>query len=471
MRKTIIFVLLIAILASFAFVCFAGCDSAVSSGKNTDSLVIYNWEDYIDSDLLDEFADYYKSVTGVNLKITYTTFDTNETMLTKLIQGDATVDLIAPSEYAIEKLMTNDLLISLSDLKTSITTKHPEYAGLFDNIGNGIESYGTTDINILDKINAEFSSIKVGNSTKRMSDYMVPYMWGTLGILFNPEYISREEVENYGYGVFWNECNNSNINGKILVKDSVRDTYCVAVLYMYEYDLLPEKYKTYSVQELINCTDSEMTEAAEKVLTAQREFISGYEVDFGKDDMLNKTAYVDLAWSGDAIWAIEEAEAIGMELDYIAPSVGANLWFDGWCIPKCSKNNLAAIMFIDFMNAPENAIRNSMAIGYTCSVDKDLLRATPSVLEILEENEYDVDDYFDDERRYPNMTGEFAVMHDFGKANDAVVAMWERAKAGSGVPMSLIYTLIAIIGIVLIIVVGYVIKEKVRLRRKVEKIS
>ena len=214
-----------------------------------------------------------------------------------------------------------------------------------------------------------------------------------------------------------------------------------------------------------------MTEAVEKVLTAQREFISGYEVDFGKDDMLNKTAYVDLAWSGDAIWAIEEAEAIGMELDYIAPSVGANLWFDGWCIPKCSKNNLAAIMFIDFMNAPENAIRNSMAIGYTCSVDKDLLRATPSVLEILEENEYDVDDYFDDERRYPNMTGEFAIMHDFGKANDAVVAMWERAKAGSGVPMSLIYTLIAIIGIVLIIIVGYVIKEKVRLRRKVEKIS
>ena len=471
MRKTIIFVLLIAIIASFAVVCFTGCNSAVSSGKNTDSLVIYNWEDYIDSDLLDEFADYYKSVTGINLKITYTTFDTNETMLTKLIQGDATVDLIAPSEYAIEKLMTNDLLISLSDLKTSITTKHPEYAGLLDNIGNGIESYGSTDINVLDKINAEFSSIKVGNSTKRMSDYMVPYMWGTLGILFNPEYISKEEVENYGYGVFWNKCNNSNIKGKILVKDSVRDTYCAAIFYMYEYDLLPEKYKTYSIQELINCTESEMTEAVEKVLTAQREFISGYEVDFGKDDMLNKTAYVDLAWSGDAIWAIEEAEAIGMELDYIAPSVGANLWFDGWCIPKCSKNNLAAIMFIDFMNAPENAIRNSMAIGYTCSVDKDLLRATPSVLEILEENEYDVDDYFDDERRYPNMTGEFAIMHDFGKANDAVVAMWERAKAGSGVPTSLIYTLIAIIGIVLIIIVGYVIKEKVRLRRKVEKIS
>ena len=105
MRKTIIFVLLIAIIASFAVVCFTGCNSAVSSGKNTDSLVIYIWEDYIDSDLLDEFADYYKSVTGINLKITYTTFDTNETMLTKLIQGDATVDLIAPSEYAIEKLI------------------------------------------------------------------------------------------------------------------------------------------------------------------------------------------------------------------------------------------------------------------------------------------------------------------------------------------------------------------------------
>ena len=471
MKKTLALILLVAIFSAFAVVCFAGCNSTLSTGKNTDTLVVYNWEDYIDSDLLDEFAEYYQSVTGVKLKITYTTFDTNETMLTKLIQGDATVDLIAPSEYAIEKLMTHDLLISLTDLKKEIYEKHPEYAGIFDNIGNGIDGYGTTDKAILDKINAEFGSISVGNSTKSMADYMVPYMWGTLGILFNPEYISREEVETYGYGVFWNKGNNKNINGKILVKDSVRDTYCAAVLYMYEYDLLPEKYKSYSVQDLINCTESKMTEAAEKVLTAQREYISGYEVDFGKDDMLNKTAYVDLAWSGDAIWAIEEAEAIGMELDYVAPSVGANLWFDGWCIPKCSKNNLAALMFIDFMNMPENAIRNSMAIGYTCSVDKDILKATPSVLEILEENEYDVEDYFGDDRRYPDMSGEFAVMHDFGNANDAVVAMWERAKAGSGIPMTLVYVLVAIVAIILIIVLAYVIKEKIKFKSKVEKIA
>ena len=472
MKKTISLILFVAVLSCLLLTCFAGCDSSTAtSGKNSDKLVIYNWEDYIEPELLDEFAAYYKSVTGINLKITYTTFDTNETMLTKLLQGDATVDLIAPSEYAIERLMTKDLLVSLTDLKEQIVTKNPKYANCFDNIGNGKDgNYGTTDKNILDKINAEFAAIKVGNENRAMSDYMVPYMWGTLGILFNPEYISREEVEQYGYGVLWNKGNNKNINGKILVKDSVRDTYCAAVLYMYEYGLLPEKYQSYNIQELINCTESEMTEAAEKVLTEQREFISGYEVDFGKDDMINKTAYVDLAWSGDALWAIEEAEAVGMELDYVAPSVGANIWFDGWCIPKCSPNNLAALMFIDFMNVPDNAIKNSLAIGYSCSADKDVLKATPSVTEILEENEYDAEEYFADERRYPDFSGEFAVMHDFGKANDAVVAMWERAKAGSGIPMTLIYVLIGVVGVFGILIAGYAIKEKVKFRKKVEKI-
>lgn len=472
MKKKLSLILLVAILACLLLSAFAGCNSNdESGGKNTDKLVIYNWEDYIEPELLDEFKAYYKSVTGINLKITYTTFDTNETMLTKLIQGDATVDLIAPSEYAIERLMTKDLLLSLTDLKQKYISQNAKYANCFDNIGNGKDgNYGTVDKNVLDTINAEFAAIKVGDNSRAMTDYMTPYMWGTLGILFNPSYISRAEVEKYGYGVLWNRGKNKNINGKILVKDSVRDTYCAAVLYMYEYGLLPEKYQSYNIQGLINCTESEMTEAAEKVLTEQREFISGYEVDFGKDDMINKTAYVDLAWSGDALWAIEEAEAVGMELDYVAPSVGANLWFDGWCIPKCSPNNLAALMFIDFMNAPENAIRNSMAIGYTCAVDKDILKATPAVTDILKSNDYDIDDYFDDERRYPDFSGEFAVMHDFGNANDAVVAMWERAKAGSGIPMTLIYVLIGVVGVFGILIAGYAIKEKVKFRKKVERI-
>ena len=107
--------------------------------------------------------------------------------------------------------------------------------------------------------------------------------------------------------MLWNASGSELLENKILVKDSVRDTYAAAVMYMREYGLLPAGYEDMPIADLINCTDDAMLDAAKNVLTAQREHISGYEVDFGKDDMLNEIVYVDLAWSGDALWAIEES--------------------------------------------------------------------------------------------------------------------------------------------------------------------
>ncbi len=455
--KKIALVLCIVLLAAFTVVCFAGCNTTEST---TNRLVIYNWEDYIEPEILESFKEYYKSVTGIDIEIVYTTFDTNETMMTKMLQGDAVVDLICPSEYAIERLMSNGLLQNMTVLAETLKKKYPDYNLTFDNFNN-VEPL------VNEKIGTEFASIKYGDKTMSMNDYMVPYMWGTLGILYNPKYVTEEDLS-AGYGLLWNEKNNPKLNGKILVKDSVRDTYCVAVLYMYEYGLLPDGYEDYSVQDLINCTDSAMLEAAEEVLTKQREVLSGYEVDFGKDDMINEIAYVDLAWSGDALWAIEEAEAIGMTLDYFTPEIGANVWFDGWAIPTVAPNPLAAMMFVDFINRPDSAMLNSMAIGYTSAVAKELLQNDEDALAILIDNEYEPDDFFGDERRYPTVDETFGVMHDFGKANDTVVAMWERAKAGSGIPMSLVYTLIVLAVIIAGLILAYVIKEKVKLRKKVE---
>ncbi len=468
----------------------AACNGQTSStgARGADTLVIYNWEDYIDigdnesgrNNICDDFCAYYKSVTGRNLNITYTTFDTNETMLTKVLKHDANVDLICPSEYAIEKLLTAGLLEDQAAM-------YAELKPQLDSLGvtlDGMSSIGAGDGNIepdvMSVIKSQFGAVKSGDATLDMTRYMVPYMWGTLGILYNKKIISEEELEKYGWGVLWNIEGNEQLENKILMKDSVRDTYAAALFYMNEYDLLPEGYDDIaSAQDLINITDDAMLKAAEAILTEQREHISGYEVDFGKDDMLNEIVYADFAWSGDALWAIEESYQEDSDYDdgcflgYYCPTgtnpeTGkgrfSNIWYDGWVIPTTVRNKLAAMMFIDYMCRPENAIRNSIEIGYTCAVAKDALASNDDVLAYIEDQEYDIDEYFDDIGRYPTINSSLGVMRDFGARNDALVNMWQRAKSGSGVDTSLFIILAVIIGAIALAIALYFAIQALRLR-------
>ncbi len=472
-----------------------GAGGTSSSGRDT--LTIYNWEDYIDKTLLSEFETYYRDVTGRSLSITYTTFDTNETMMTKVLENDANVDLICPSEYAIEKLLVagklenhNDLLKRVRPELDKIAERKanaaegdpikdfdPTFAGMSSLTSNGD---GKIEGKVMDAIRLNFSSIE-GVAGKEgavdMTQYMVPYMYGTLGILYNKDVISEEELDKYGWGVLWNVENNEKLENKILMKDSVRDTYVCALFYMYEYDLVPEKYKGKykTAQELINVTDDEMLEAAEKILTEQREHIAGYEVDFGKDDMLNNLVYADFAWSGDALWAVEESwddEREDYRLGYYCPfgvsDEGrvrySNIFYDGWVIPTTVKNPLAALMFLDYICRPEKAIRNSVEIGYTCAVAKQLLMENDEVAEYLAENDYDVDEYYADEGRFPEINEYLGVMRDFGAKNEALVNMWQRAKSGDGVDMSLLIVLAVIIGGIALAIGIYFLADAARLR-------
>ncbi|NLZ25495.1 MAG: extracellular solute-binding protein [Clostridiales bacterium] len=454
MKSKIAKVILVLFVVCLFLGALYGCNDTEEK-RSVNTLVIYNWEDYMDTSLPELFAEYYEAVTGQPLEIILSYFETNETMLSKMLKGDANVDLICPSEYAIERLMQYDLIQNISELKASILENN-RYGVSFDNLDN-------IEPEVTDKIRTMFN--EVGPNKQNMGDYMIPYLWGTLGILYNADVVTEEDLE-YGWGILWNECGNEALHGKILVKDSVRDTYCAAVLYMLEYGLLPEGYENYSTQELINCTDDVMLKAVEEVLTRQRDVIAGYEVDFGRDDMINEIVYVDLAWSGDALYAIEEGEKLGVNLDYFVPEIGANLWFDGWVIPKNAANSLAALMFIDFLCAPEIAILNTIEIGYTTAVSKELLMENENVLAVLEENEYDPEEFFGDEHRFPVVSDKLGIMHDFGAKNDAVVAMWERAKAGNGVPMELVYVVIGAVALFLILIAAYFIYEKAKLKPK-----
>ncbi|MBO7325930.1 MAG: extracellular solute-binding protein, partial [Clostridia bacterium] len=213
-----------------------GCDSNVEDTSATETLVVYNWEDYIDeseeTSRLDAFAEYYKSITGKDIEIVYSTFDTNETMMTKVLNDDAnSVDLICPSEYAIQKLMANGRLSSITDLVE-------EYKDEYDFNNLHLGTTHNSDATFVNAIEREFSGISTGNGTGDMADYMVPYMMGTLGILYNVQYVTEEDLE-AGWGLLWNASGSEKLENMILVKDSVRDTYVAAVMYMREYGLLP----------------------------------------------------------------------------------------------------------------------------------------------------------------------------------------------------------------------------------------
>ena len=353
-------------------------------------------------------------------------------MLTNIINGDAVVDVIAPSEYAIEKLLQHDLLEKID--KTKVSTISNVNSAIYEAVREVFGTF-TTD----------------GGETVDITDYFVPYMWGTLGILYNADVVTEADLAK-GWGLLWNENGNEALNGKIFMKDSIRDSYCAAVMYLKEYNLLPDAHKNKSVQELINTNDDAMLDAVEELLVRQKDVLKGYEVDFGKQEMISEKGLVDLAWSGDALYAIEEAEASSSApaLDYFVPEVGGNVWFDGWVIPKNAKNKEAANYFIAFLNEPEIAMSNMLEIGYTSAVDKSVFESSEAALALLEEAEYDAAEFFADERRYPEITESLGVMKDFGARNDVVVAMWERVVSSN----TDLTTLWIIIGVVAVLVIA-----------------
>lgn len=508
---------LMVIMVSLSFV---GCKPKTS---NVDSLVVYNWADYI-YDYEDDFKTYYKNLTGKNIKITYVTFDTNETMIAKITKGDSKIDVMCPSEYAIQKLMEMDYLLPLNYFSENVE----DYIDV-NSLNGYVHNSGNIEPSIIEKINEGFSDIEIkksnGETVKaNMTDYMVPYMYGTLGILYNKEEFKKlgiydkEILNTANWGILFNDSGkrdgdgniiplSEGLTGSILMKDSIRDSYAATIFYLLESGKLEglsmadgTKYTDLSANELINTVDDNLIELCKEVLTNQKSELFGYEVDFGKDDLLKGNAYVDLAWSGDALYAVEESWNDSLndgegdyELAYFVPNSYGNIWFDGWVVPKTyNPEHLDAIkIFINFLNSPYVASQNMLTIGYSSAVSREKVmadeeaRATltqayfvnaPEYYEFSEselaENggEFDYDsweefeEYFfsnfgemdDSNWRYPFNFAEnedndyertidnLGVMHDFGNRNNDVITMWNYARSAgvSALPMFLIFMLI-----------------------------
>lgn len=441
MKKSLILILVFAFVLSGAVMIAGGQDIAQAEAADDGKLYVMNWGDYIAPDTVTNFEAWYKAKTGNDIKVIYTTQDTNEMMFTQVEKSGETIDLVCPSEYTIEKMLKAGMLKKIDKAKIST----------IDNV----------DPAFYTKVESGFGTLTINGQEVNMKDYFVPYMWGTLGVLYNSDVITQEEAEGAGYGLLWNTIEKKELKRKILLKDSVRDTYAAGLLYLKEQGKLPEKYNSYSVEKLINTVDAELLDAVEEALIEQKKDLKEYEVDQGKGDMVKGAAYVNLAWSGDALYAMEEALENDVNLDFFVPAVGGNIWFDGWVIPTTCQNEKAALAFIEYNCLPEVAIANAIEIGYTCGINPEVLKANEDVKAALHEAEYDVDEYFSDIVRYPDMADvTLGMMHDFGDDQVAVMAMWERVKA-TKTSATLWIVLGSVAGVVVIgVALFFIIKNK-----------
>ena len=278
-------------------------------------------------------------------------------------------------------------------------------------------------------------------------------MWGTVGMLYNTRYVTREEA------LDWHSLQDPKWKGKLFVKDAFRDIYTSLNIALHRDRIDAGEL---DLNELCSDSSDESIALVEEFLNSFKDNVSGWEADFGKERMTQEKAWINVTWSGDAQWAMEEAAEVGVSLDYAVPTDGSIVWFDGWVIPKYAKNVKAARYFINFMCKPENAIRNMDIIGYVSCI------GGPEILEAMSDAEKfapeDASYFFGPDATavplnpvmYPDrLTVErCGMMHDSGERTEQLLAMWSRVKGDSADVATYVIIGLAVVAVVVVIVLS-----------------
>lgn len=335
-------------------------------------LRVCNWEEYIDeggwdeeeridldsqeifgeNPLITDFETWYYETYGKKVKVEYSTFGTNEELYSQLKLGNV-YDLICPSEYMMMKLLKEEKLEPLSEHFFDVTDENNYYI-------NGISPYikGVFEENAIDG--------------KVWRDYAAAYMWGITGIVYNPDAVTREEAST------WKILENEKFYRQVTIKDNVRDAYFPTLAILNAKTLKSEafqKSKDYrkNLSLIMNDTGEETIRRAEEKLKEIRGNVYSFETDSGKADMISGKVVANTQWSGDAVYAMDQAEEDDFYLNWAVPEECTNLWFDGWVmlksgIEKDVEKKHAAESFINFLSRPDNVIRNMYYIGYTSAI-------------------------------------------------------------------------------------------------------
>jgi len=411
------------------FLCSCGTD-------RSQVLKVYNWSNYIDEPLIPEFEKWYEEQTGEQIKLVYQTFDINESMLAKIEKGHEDFDVVCPSDYMIERMLNNNLLLPL------------DFASIPDSINYIKTNQSPYIASIFRSINPEIDA----------NDYSVAFMWGTTGLLYNAKYVSDEEARNL------DALSNPKFKGKILMKDAPRDVFAPVLIHLRQAEI---KSGQTTIQELMGDSSDKSISDVENFLINSRENVGGWEADFGKEQMAQERAWINYTWSGDAVWAIEEGARMGLDLRYSVPAEGSTVWFDGWVIPKYAKNIKAATYFIDFMCRPDVAIRNMTETGYVSA------NGHISVLESqIDESREPIDlSYFFgpeagcvrvDPALYPDLSTikNCALEHDWGNDTRKLIEMWGRVKGSNANAMTVVVTICVAAAAVVAVILRLLSKKK-----------
>lgn len=273
-------------------VVLAGCGKS-----DSEELHVYNFGDYLDTDLIEEF----ESETGI--KVVMDTFDTNEEMYPVIKNNSADYDVICASDYMIEKMIGEDLLSEID----------------YKNVPN------------IKNISGKY--LKIAEEYDPGNKYSVPHTWGTMGILYNSKEIKEGELTS------WNDLWKEKYKGQIVMPDSMRDAMAIAL-----------KAKGYS----LNTTDEEQVKEASDYLIKQQDLVYKYANDSARDLLLGGSANIAVIWNGEVLYCQES----NPDVKYVIPKEGTEEFIDSWAIPKTAKNKKAAEKWINFMADKDVAKKN-----------------------------------------------------------------------------------------------------------------
>jgi spermidine/putrescine transport system substrate-binding protein len=440
----------------------AGCGPAADV-----TLRVYNWGGYIyekdpsipgDKDLTKQFEEWYQETYGVNVRVIYSTYGTNEEMYTNVVQLRRNYDIFAPSDYMIQRLMKEGWL-------TKFDTNQDGTRPYLENYDAFVSPY-------LQNIYEELEVNNVGT----VAEFAAGYMWGTVGLVYNPTKVDVEDMTS------WQALYASKYNGKGMIKDSVREVLMASMMdtYKADFDLARSLYlqglttaEAYNdfITTKINSIDNAVLAAVEPSLERLVDNAYGLETDNAKNDIVSGRIDMFMAWSGDATYAMDTAdEEDGVALEYVIPDEGSNIWFDGFVMHKNiasgdagvevnKQKKVVAQRFIDYVSQPEIAIQNMGYIGYTSFIAGD--DVLQSVIDLNDEYndgvsendlvELDLGYFFNGTTEtlseedmiiqvkpnrqimtqypLPETIIRTALFSDFGEFNTPIAAMWERVKS------------------------------------------
>ncbi len=303
MKKLIALALGTAVLLSG---CGGSADSDAAEKYGSATLKLYNWGEYVGENLISDFEQEF----GVKVIMEY--FDSNEMMYTKLQAGDA-YDVLIPSDYMIERLISEDMLqtLDLSNIPN------------ISNLAEGVKQLPYDPDNT----------------------YSVPYFWGNVGIVYNHNNVDPADVEKQGYNLLLD----TDYKGKLYVYDSERDSFMMAL-----------KALGYSMNTQ---SESEIEEAYNWLLQMNDTMDPAYVTDEVIDGMINGNKDIAVVYSGDATTILAENE----DMSFFLPAEGTNLWSDAMVVPANAENPLLAHEFINYVLTHDASYDNSETVGYSSS--------------------------------------------------------------------------------------------------------